>query len=66
MQCQLKGSEKYCETGHGICCASCADREACDKACLNDPDRCRCAAETPINYVLPVPRPWKGGSTHVR
>ena len=37
MQCLLKGSEKYCETGRGICCQSCMEYGTCDKACLNDP-----------------------------
>ena len=66
MQCLLKGSEKYCETGRGICCASCGDRDGCDKVCLNDPSRCGCAGEPPANFVLPVPKPWRGGSVHGR
>lgn len=62
MHCQLKGSEKYCETGRGICCSSCADHDGCDKACLNDPGRCGYAGETPEPYTLPVPTLWRGGS----
>ena len=66
MQCLLKGSEEYCETGHGICCASCGDRDTCDKVCLNDPDRCGYAGETPASFGLRVPVPWKGGGAHGR
>ena len=62
MHCQLKGSEKYCETGRGICCSSCADHDGCDKACLNDPGRCGYAGETPEPYTLPVPTLWRGVS----
>lgn len=62
MHCQLKGSEKYGETGRGICCSSCADHDGCDKACLNDPGRCGCAGETPASYAPPVPTLWRGGS----
>ena len=65
MQCLLKGSEKYCETWCGICCASCGDRDGCDKVCLNDPSRCGCAGEPPASFTPPVPTPWKGGR-HVR
>lgn len=61
MQCQLKGSEKYCETGRGVCCQSCMEYGTCEKACLNDPDRCGYAGEKPSNYVLQVPTLWKGG-----
>lgn len=64
MLCQLKGSDKYCETGRGICCASCGDRKGCDKVCLNAPDRCVYADETPASFVLPVPKPWRGGGVH--
>lgn len=62
MHCLLKGSEKYCETGRGICCASCGGRDACDKVCLNDPGRCGYAGERPASFVLPVPKPWKGAN----
>lgn len=61
MQCGLKGSEKYCEPGRGICCSSCAYHDSCDKACLNDPGRCGCASDALASVVLPVPTPWKGG-----
>lgn len=62
MRCALKGSEKYCETGRGICCASCAERQICDKVCLNSPERCGYAEKAPACRVLPAPRPWKGGT----
>ena len=62
MQCLLKGIEKYCESGRGICCQSCMEYGTCEKACLNDPGRCGYAGEKPSNYVLPVPTLWKGGS----
>lgn len=45
MQCLLKGSEKYCETGRGICCQSCMEYGTCEKACLNDPRHCGYAGE---------------------
>lgn len=61
MQCLLKGSEKYCETGHGICCQSCMEYGTCEKACLNDPRHCGYAG-----FVHPVPKPWEGGGTHAR
>ena len=64
MRCLLKGSEKYCETGRGICCASCRSRNGCDMACLNDPGRCGYAVEVPASRVPPVPVPWKGGGAH--
>ena len=64
MQCLLKGSEKYCETGRGICCQSCMEYGTCEKACLNDPGRCGYAGEKPASFVLPVPKPWKGGDAH--
>ena len=51
MQCLLKGSEKYCETGRGICCQSCMEYETCEK---------------PAGFVHPVPKPWEGGGTHAR
>lgn len=61
MLCQLKGSEKYCETGRGICSRSCREFPVCDKSCLNRPDRCGYAAtETPYRFV-PAPRPRKTG-----
>lgn len=66
MQCQLKGSEKYCETGRGICCQSCIEYGTCDKACLNDPGRCGYAAASPASFIPPVPKPWKGGGAHAR
>ena len=64
MQCQLKGSEKYCETGRGICCQSCMEYGTCEKACLNDPGRCGYAGQAPASFMLPVPKPWKGGDAH--
>ncbi len=57
MQCLLKGSEQYCETGRGICCASCREREDCDN--LNAPSRCGYAAEEPACRMVPAPRPRK-------
>lgn len=61
MLCQLKGSEKYCETGHGTCCQSCMECGTCDKVCLNDPERCRYAvASVPIRCV-PAQKSRKGG-----
>lgn len=61
MLCQLKGSEKYCETGRGICCRSCREFPVCDKSCLNSPDRCGYAAtEAPYRFV-PTPRPRNTG-----
>lgn len=69
MRCLLMGSEMYCKSGHRRCCASCEDRAACDKACLNDPSRCGCATaepEAPASQMLPVPRSWRGGGEHGR
>lgn len=69
MRCLLRGSEMYCKTGRGRCCASCEIRTACDKACRNDPARCGCAAaeeKVPANRVMPAPRPWRGGGAHGR
>ena len=66
MLCQLKGSEKYCETGRGICCHFCREFPVCEKSCLNAPDRCGYAAADPVSFVLPVPKPWKGGGAHGR
>lgn len=66
MQRLLTGSKTYCKTGRGICCTSCADRGGCDKACLNDPSRCGYAGERPASFVLPVPKPWKGGRVNGR
>lgn len=65
MRCELRGSVTYCSTGHGICCASCEKKKGCGKACLNGPERCGYSvqvSERPANYVLPVPRLWKGGT----
>ena len=64
MQCLLKGSEKYCENGRGICCQSCMEYGTCDKSCLNDPGRCGYAGQAPASFMLPVPKPWKGGDAH--
>lgn len=67
MRCQLQGSEEYCKTGRGLCCASCRESKSCYKVCRNSPDRCGCAAvepEVPASRVLPVPRPWEGGRRH--
>ena len=66
MQCLLKGSEKYCETGRGICCQSCMEYGTCEKACLNDPRHCGYAGEKPASSFHPVPKPWEGGGTHAR
>lgn len=60
VMCQLRGSENYCEIGRGICCKTCDHRASCEKACMNDPARCGYSQSRPPNYVLPVPRPWKG------
>ena len=62
MQCRLKGSEKYCETGRGICCQSCIEYGTCEKACLNDPGHCGYAGEKSATYTLPVRTLWRGGS----
>lgn len=61
MQCLLKGSEKYCETGRGICCQSCMEYGICEKACLNDPRHCGYAGQAPASFTPPVPTIWKGG-----
>ena len=61
MRCQLKGSEQYCRTGRGICCASCGDHDECDRACLNEPGRCGYAAAEVFGQFVPVPRPKKTG-----
>lgn len=66
MQCLLKGSEKYCETGRGICCQSCMEYGTCEKACLNDPRHCGYAGEKPASSVHPIPKPGEGGGTHAR
>lgn len=69
MRCQLRGSEMYCKTGRGFCCASCVESKSCYKACRNSPDRCGCAAaepQAPASRVLQVPQPWKGGDQHGR
>lgn len=66
MQCLLKGSKKYRETGRGICCQSCMEYGTCEKACLNDPRHCGYAGERPAGFVHPVPKPRKGGGTHAR
>ena len=55
MRCQLKGSEQYCRTGRGICCASCGDHDTCERACLNDPGRCGYAGEDAAIRMIPAP-----------
>lgn len=61
MLCQLKGSEKYCETGRGICCRSCREFPVCDKSCLNSPDRCGYAAADLPWRMMPSPQAKKAG-----
>lgn|GEM_PF-4639801 len=40
IDCGLKGSEWYCETHRGICCACCPEVRCCIRRCLNAPERC--------------------------
>ena len=40
IRCGLRDSWRYCQEHPGMCCRVCPALEACDKGCLNDPERC--------------------------
>ena len=40
IRCGLRDSWRYCQEHPGMCCRVCPAWEACDKGCLNDPERC--------------------------
>jgi len=44
----------FCEAGllHDRCCHDCPDREGCDAACENDPERCNAARKKRPNEML--------------
>lgn len=46
IKCGLIRANEFCKIWPGVCCAACAQRSRCRKACQNEPERCGYSVDT--------------------